>query len=66
MWPALVAIFEKSPGYDLQKVLIFFFLLRDLFLLLVHTHTHTHTQNLIFLGGNTRHVLGQISMGLVC
>ena len=60
MWPALVAIFEKSSGDDLQKVLIFFSFKGSVSVACAHTHTHTYThQNLIFLGGNARHVWGQ-------
>ena len=43
MWPALVAIFEKSPGYDLQKVLIFFSFKGSVSVACAYTHTHTHT-----------------------
>lgn len=44
MWPALVAIFEKSPGDVLQKVIFFSFKgLR------AHTHTQSH-----FVSGHIR------------
>lgn len=65
MWPALAAIFEKSPGDDLQKRGDFFFLLRALFLLLACVHTHTH--NLIFCA-KIQDMFGaiQIPNGLFC
>lgn len=58
MWPALVAIFEKSPGVGLQKQVIFFHgMTVSLLLACTHKPPHTHRKS-HFLGGITRYLRG--------